>query len=78
MIAAVVALGGVREAPDSNVVIFDPPLDEGTCTDLVPFKVPLRQTVAGPRRGRMLLRARAIAGPRWDADFVRFDCLPAS
>jgi hypothetical protein len=77
MIAAVLALGGTRGGPAANVVTFTPPIDDGTCTDLVPFKVPLRQTILGARPGNTLLRSRAIAGPRWDADFVRLQCLPA-
>lgn len=77
LIGAVLALGGVRGGPRNNLVTFDQPIAEGSCADLAPFKVPLRQTSLGPRPFTTLIRSRGVAGARVDGDFLRLKCLPA-
>jgi hypothetical protein len=82
MLDAVRALGGTPRERTPFVIDFDPPLSDGICTVLVSFEVPLRRTSRGPRATRTTIRARALApmpgGVRWDADFLRLVCLPAS
>ncbi len=81
MLEAVRTLGGTPSQTKPFVIGFDPPLAGGTCTALVPFKVPLRQTSQEPGAKRTTVRSRALGptptGLRWDADFLQLTCLPA-
>ncbi len=77
--AALLKLGGVIGGFKKRSVVFSPPLGDTVCTDLVPFKVRVKQspkTLAfKPGKSRLWYKMFRLVGP-FDGDHFFFRCNP--